>query len=206
MKKLISAIFVGTFLAATAQATPIYVDPTSDGSGVEFWINESRCARFAPCRISGQLSDDLDGPGQWVGSGGSWTFDFFDIYVGGLGPVDDFGVSAVLAFLEPEAISAGAAGGGRFFTLFGLISGGSLHWDQPDPIELNDGSWLHVTFEDVAVIGLGRSTTVSATVARYAAVIPEPGTLALFGLGLVGLWFARQRRDGVSKQSSRVAR
>ena len=198
MKHSIFAIFACTLFVATAEATPIYVDPTTDGSSVDFYINEQRCALFAPCRISGEISSDLDGDGRWLGIGGSWTFDFFDVSVGGLGLVDDFGVYAALAFLEPDVLPAGATGGGQFFTLFGLISGGSLLWDQPDPIDLGDGSWLQITFEDVAAIGAGNSTTVSATVARYSAVVPEPGTLALFGL-----WFARQRRPVAAKQGAR---
>ena len=186
-------VLAGCLITASVQATPIYVDPTTDGSYVEFRINDSKCSRFAPCGIEGVISDSLDGPGYWLNAGDSWTFDFFDVYVGGFGVVRDFSVEAVLAFLSPDIMPA-ASGNGSFFTLFGLVSGGTLYWEQPDAIQLDDGSWLHVTFENVKELGFGNHTTVSATASRYYVAVPEPGTLALFGLSLIGLWFVRRNR------------
>ena len=43
----------------------------------------------------------------------------------------------------------------------------AMAWLQPDAIDLGDGTFLGVSFEDVFEFGIGNTTTVSATVSRY---------------------------------------
>jgi hypothetical protein len=74
-----------------------------------------------------------------------------------------------------------------------VINGGHLNWIQPGPIDLGDGTFLSVSFEDLFEFGLGNTTTVSATISRVASV-PEPGTAALLIVGLLALWFASRRQ------------
>ena len=184
-----SAIATTTLLLlglGVVRADPILVDPTAEGSSVSI-THDCRT-----CSADVYLSAGLDSAQALLDVGSSWTFDFFDIFVGGLGGSDNVNVMATLAFSSPEVMSA-ASGQGSFFTFFGLVSGGSLIWNQPELLSLNDGSALQVVFEDLHQIGFGNSTSVSATVSRYAAV-PEPGTLALLGFGLLAGGLVRRKR------------
>ena len=87
--------------------------------------------------------------------------------------------------------------------MFGYVIGGFLIWEQPLAILLEDGTYLGVYFENLWLDGHGESNTVSATVVRFDASsvsVPEPGTIALFLLGLFCLWFAgRQQRHTTAR-------
>ncbi len=194
--RLINQILIGAFavLALTvnvAEATPIdiIVEPTSEGSSVEANITDAAC--LVPCYIDTTLSEDLDEVWASLGVGESWTFDFFEITVGGLG-VANATIEATLAFLQPDLFAA-SSGDASFFTFLGWFSAGTLIWDQPGSFELADGTFLGISFENLIEAGFGNTTTVSATAVRYQA-IPEPGTLALFGLGLLMLGAFHRRR------------
>jgi hypothetical protein len=197
MRKHISIIAAGLLAFASVNASPILVDPTVTGSSVESEITSSRCLG---CFIDTSLSDSLEGAMQWLDTGESFTFDFFDIVIGGLIGSAQVEVNAMLALASP-GISAGATGFGGFTSFLFLINAGHLNWIQPDAIDLGDGTFLGVSFENLFEFGIGNTTTVSATISRYAAApVPEPGTAALLLVGLLALWFASGNRRTTRRQ------
>jgi len=182
--------------AGVANADPILVQPDSSTSSATITINSSACASFAPCTATPDMASNLGSVGMMMDVGSTWTFDFFDIVVNGLGLVTNATVSATLGFQSPVNTS-NATGSGAFGTFFGAISGGWLHWNDASDIAVGDGTWLSVDFSDLLELGLGNSATVTATVTRYGEVasVPEPSTLALFGLGLMGIGFGARRKQ-----------
>jgi len=189
MQRLIGIVATGLLAFGSANASPILVDPTATGSNVNAQITSSNCLG---CFVDVSLSDDLEAAAAWLDTGDSFTFDFFDIVVGGLFGTAQVEVDATLALASPD-VSASGNGIGAFASLLFVINGGYLEWIQPDFFDLGDGTFLSISFEDLFEFGIGNSTTVSATISRVAAV-PEPGTTALFVVGLLTLWFASRRR------------
>jgi len=175
--------------AKIASAVPVFVDPDTDGSSVEITV-DGDCR--IDCWANTELADSLALGGRDMEVGDKWVFDFFEITVGGLGSAEAM-IQATLAFIAPDIFST-STGHGRFFTFLGWFSAGTLEWDQPDSVELDDGTFLTISFENLHELGFGNSTMVSAAVSRVAAV-PEPGTLALLGIGLLAVALvARSRR------------
>ena len=189
MRRLIGIVAIGLLAFGSAHASSIDVDPTATGSSVNAQITSSNCLY---CFIDVSISENLEGAYASLDTGESFTFDFFDIVVGGLIGSAQVEVDATLALASPEVSSSGNGFGG-FASLFFVINGGYLEWIQPDLIDLGDGTFLSISFEDLFEFGIGNTTTVSASISRIAAV-PEPGTAALLILGLFALWFASRRR------------
>jgi hypothetical protein len=189
MRKFIGIVAAGLLTLGSANASPLLVDPTAVGSSVSANITSSNCLG---CFIDVSLSGNLEGAMKELDIGHSYTFDFFDIVVGGLIGSAQVELKAILALASPQ-VSAVGNGFGGFASIFYVLNGGHLTWIQPDLILLADGSYLGVAFENLFEFGIGNTTTVSATISRYAAV-PEPGTAALLLVGLLTLWFASRRR------------
>ena len=191
-------IAVAILLACgSAHASPMLVDPTAAGSDVDAQITSSSCIG---CFINTSLSGGLEGAGAVLDAGESFTFDFFDIVVGGLIGTAQVEVNALLALASPVESIAGSGFGG-FASFLYVVNGGRLTWIQPDAIDLGDGTFLGVSFEDLFEFGIGNTTTVSATISRYtAASVPEPGTAALLIVGLLALWFASRHRSPVGRR------
>lgn len=184
--------------AGTAQAGAILVDPSTADSSVSIEIDDCfLCWSYA----YHEFSDDLDDIFAYMEIGDSWTFDFFDIIVGGATYGTEAIVQATLGFTSPTTATSGT-GTGSYATAYvpfiGWVAAGVLEWDQPNAIDLGDGSWLQVEFENIDEAGFGNRTTVSATVSRYgnSVAVPEPATLGLLGIGLLGIGIASRRRVG----------
>ena len=202
MRKWLALGVAGLLAFGSVGATPINVDPTSAGSDVSADITSSMCLG---CFIDVSLSEGLDAADAWLDAGDSFTFDFFDIVVGGLIGSAQIAVDATLALASPE-VSAAGSGFGGFASLFYVINGGRLTWIQPDAIDLGDGTFLSVSFEDLAAFGFGNTATVSATISRYAvAAVPEPATAALLIVGVLALWFASRRRKSEGSRFAEIS-
>lgn len=144
--------------------------------------------------IDAEIVDGIDGKSFSLDDGESYTFDFFKITVEGLG-IGTADIEATLAFELPSVSQITGNGSGLWGTIFGVISGGYLYWtNMPQTITLANGDYFDVDFEDVAVVGFGNSTTVSATVTAHAAPVSEPTTILLSGIGLLGMGFYLRKK------------
>lgn len=193
MLKSLGITAASLFAIASAHASPILVDPTATGSNVDASVTASACLE---CFVDASLSDSLDSAEAWLGVGESFTFEFFDLTVGGLIGGELIEVDATLALASPAVLATGS-GIGAFISFLFYYNGVYLDWSQPDAIDLGDGTLLGVAFENLFEFGVGNTFTVSATITRFdAAAVPEPGTAALLGIGLLVLWFGLRRRPG----------
>jgi hypothetical protein len=194
MRALFKAIVATAALLAAplyANATPVTFDlaggPKSFVQVTDF--NPGFICIF--CGIDTDLNPSLGSLTRSLDVGQSWTFDFFEISFFGIGGGTGT-ISAALGFDAPTgAPTVGGLGNGGFATFLGFITGGSLTWTSPvNYYTLADGTSYSVAFSNLS--GVTTSTaTVRATISRN---VPEPTTLALFGLALLAIGLVRRRR------------
>lgn len=190
MKKFLGALSVILLfngVAGFAVATPVYFDLGGSDDGSSVTVLES--AEWS--NLTASLDSDLDAQTFWLQNGETKEVNFFSLTTDGIGG-GQYTINATLAFEAPFNHSAGS-GNGYFFTLWGVLSGGTLIWDPltiPDYFAVN-GNTISVDFEDGCVVGLGNTVMIHAYVTNEGdgsvSPIPEPATMLLFGVGLIGV-------------------
>jgi hypothetical protein len=203
MRKQFTALLVGAalmMLAGVVGATPVSFDVAggTGGSNVSVTNQNSLLTPFDNGTISAALVGNLDAQLFTLGNNESKIIDFFTLTVSGFSLKEAYNVRATLAFDVPD-IDAIGSGKGSFTTFFGCLSAGTLTWDPatiPDFFTVN-GNTVKVDFESGYAFGFGDTATIHATITNQgggSAPVPEPGTMMLLGVGMLGLVIFGKRR------------
>lgn len=196
MTKILQAVAATAALGfgANASALPVTFDLAG---GPESSVAITSLDKDCWCSVSVALNPMLDSLSATLSAGEDWTFNFFSIDFFGVGSAEGT-LAASLGFDSPTgAPNADGHASGEMWSAF-IFSGGSLNWVNPlNEFSLADGTSYSVMFKDLHGIDWGSTVNVEAVVTLLkepTAAVPEPGTLALFGLGLLGAGLATRRR------------
>ena len=142
------------------------------------------------------MNPNLGSTPAYLNAGDTWKIDLFSIVFPLVGSGNGT-ISGTLGFKAPSlAQDINDSATGSFLSLF-VVNFGDLTWTtQPSQFSLIDGTKYSVVFENLSGAVLGRSVDVHAflTLNAEPRSVPEPGTIALLGLGMLGVMYVSRRQ------------
>jgi hypothetical protein len=207
MRMLASLTFAATLMsAAAANAASLLFQFDAANSSIAVTENGRVCFPSGGCALSANLLLPFSDLTIEEGAANAQSFNFANFNVSpGFGFDTDARVEAVLAFINPQADPAGAAGTASYLRLGGFFTpgvvGGSLIWDNPvQHITALDGSEFTVAFGDLHGVTFGGNAISPVTITvNSVAAVPEPATWGMMIIGFGGIGgLIRRRRSAVA--------